>query len=383
MKYLQFLAAVCCSVCLLGCGTEKQLDLFDGSEPVDLSNILRAYDWYQKYDGENKDSIFYSMVDLKLPEDDIYLFQDTSFVLRVPAYAGSQQPFLAKAEDFYNSCSLSWNVWSNYEVWYRGHTADLLCDDDDVRKSIKAVSVRIIKDDKVRQAAQHFKDSLLLVMKTEPDEWEDDFSPMSLLISYNDVIEREAYQFYDDEETFVQSLDSVMNIAEGLAMDRYQHYLDAGEDKQVGVMLGEMAACKTFDEQRSLWRNWANCKKSDMDDEWIAVVGCALMSSGKYSPLLHRIWITWRAIFQGLYFGYSRDSSIPNHYYNEYRKKCYTTSLDRIARHPDDVYAMNCAAAIGGRTNMNRFGQNYLGNEAMVEQMMMLPKRCKKDDDFD
>jgi len=204
-----------------------------------------------------------------------------------------------------------------------------------------------------------------------------------LLISYNDVIESVAYKFYDDEETFVESLDSVMDIAEGMVMDKYQHYLDAEEEGQAGVMLGEMASCKTFDEQCSLWRNWANCEKSGIDDEWIAVVGCALMKSGKYSPILHRIWITWRAICQGLYFGSSRDSSIPNDFYNEYRKMCYTTCLKRIERHPDDVYAMNCAAAIGGRTNMNRFGQNYFGNEAMIERAMMLPKRYHSDDESD
>ena len=375
MKYVHLLAAMFYSICLLGCGEKKHKDLFDYNEPVDLSTILRAYDWYQHYEGENKDSIFYGMIDLNLPEYDIYLFEDTSFVLRVPEYEGSKQPFLANADDFYNSCALSWNIWSNYEVWYRGHTADLLRDDEDVRKSIEAVSVNIIKDGKVRKAAQNFKDSLILIMKTEPDDWDEDFNLMDLLISYNDKIESVAYKFYDDEETFVESLDSVMDIAEGMALAKYQHYLDAEEDEQVGVMLGEMATCMTFDEQCSLWRNWANCTKSGIDDEWIAVVGCALMKSGKYSPILHHIWITWRAICQSLYFGSSRDSSIPNDFYNEYRKMCYTTCLNRISRYPDDVYAMNCAAAIGGRTNINRFGQNYFGNEAMIEQAMMLPRR--------
>ena len=383
MKYAHLFAAFCCSVCLLGCGEEKETDLFDYSDPVDLSTILRAYDWYQHYEGENKDSIFYSMIDLNLPEDEIYLFEDTSFVLRVPEYEGSKQPFLANSEDFYNSCALSWNVWSNHEVWYRGHTADLLRYDEDVKKSIEAVSVNIIKDANVRRAAQNFKDSIILIMKTEPDEWDEDFNPMDLLISYNDVIESVAYKFYDDEETFVESLDSVMDIAEGMVMNKHQHYLDAEEEEQAGVMLGEIAICKTFDEQCSLWRNWANCKKSVIDDEWITVVGCALMKSGKYSPILHRIWITWRAICQGLYFGSSRDSSIPNDFYNEYRKMCYTTCLNRIARHPDDIYAMNCAAAIGGRTNMNRFGQNYFGNEAMIERAMMMPKRYHSKDTED
>ena len=368
---------------MISCGEENQSDLFDYSKPVDLSTILQAYDWYLHYEGENKDSILYTKIGLELPEDEFYLFEDTAFVLRVPEYASSKQPFLANAEDFYNSCALSWNVWSNYEVWYRGHTADLLRYDEEVKRSINAVSVNIIKDKDVRKSAQEFKDSLLKLMKSEPDDWDEDVGPMELLISFGDVVESKAYKFYDDEDTFVESLDSVMNIAEGMVLDKFQHYLDASEDDQVQVMLGELATCRNFDEQCSLWRNWANCDKSSIDDEWIAAVGSALMESGNYSPILHRIWITWRAISQGLYFGSSRDSSIPNQYYNEYRKMCYVSCLKRIERHPDDIYAMNCAAAIGGRTNMNRFGQNYFGNEAMIERAMMMPKRYHSADDSD
>lgn len=78
----------------------------------------------------------YTKIDLELPEDEFFLVEDTAFVLRVPEYAGSKQPLLANAEDFYNSCALSWNVWSNYEVWYRGHTADLLRSDDEVKRSL-------------------------------------------------------------------------------------------------------------------------------------------------------------------------------------------------------------------------------------------------------
>lgn len=383
MKFTHLLAAMCCAVSMISCGEENQSDLFDYSKPVDLSTILQAYDWYLHYEGENKDSILYTKIGLELPEDEFYLFEDTAFVLRVPEYASSKQPFLANAEDFYNSCALSWNVWSNYEVWYRGHTADLLRYDEEVKRSINAVSVNIIKDKDVRKSAQEFKDSLLKLMKSEPDDWDEDVGPMELLISFGDVVESKAYKFYDDEDTFVESLDSVMNIAEGMVLDKFQHYLDASEDDQVQVMLGELATCRNFDEQCSLWRNWANCDKSSIDDEWIAAVGSALMESGNYSPILHRIWITWRAISQGLYFGSSRDSSIPNQYYNEYRKMCYVSCLKRIERHPDDIYAMNCAAAIGGRTNMNRFGQNYFGNEAMIERAMMMPKRYHSADDSD
>lgn len=383
MKITRLIVAMCCAISLVSCEEKEHPDIFDYSDPVDLSTILQAYDWYQRYEGDNKDSILYTKFGLELPEDEFYLFEDTAFVLRVPEYTDSKQPFLANAEDFYNSCALSWNVWSNYEVWYRGHTADLLRYDVEVKRSIEAVSVNIIKDKVVRKAAQDFKDSIIKLMKTEPDKWDEDTAPMDLLISFGDVVESKAYKFYNDEETFVASLDSVMDIAEGMVLDKFQHYLDASEDDQIQVMLGELATCRNFDEQCSLWRNWANCDKSGIDDEWLLAVGCALMESGNYSPILHRIWITWRAINQGLYFGSSRDSSIPNQYYNEYRKMCYVSCLKRIEKHPEDVYAMNCAAAIGGRTNMNRFGQNYFGNEAMIESAMMMPKRYHSVDDDD
>ena len=62
---------------------------------------------------------------------------------------------------------------------------------------------------------------------------------------------------------------------------------------------------------------------------------------------------------------------------------CYVSCLKRIEKHPKDIYAMNCAAALGGRTNMNRFGQNYFGNEAMIESAMMMPNRYQSDDDTD
>ncbi len=380
-RYIMFV--VLSAVSINSCDREVECDLFDYSNPVDLSYILQAYDWQQAYEGDDEYTILWSKIVPGIPEDEFYLFEDTSFVLRVPEYADSTQPFLAYAEDFYNSCSYAWDIYSNFEVWYRGHTADLLRDDDDVMQSIKGISVDFIHDKDVRKAAQNFKDSVLMLVSTPPDQWEEHVDVMDRVISYGDVIESKAYKFYDDEETFVQSLDSVMNIAEGMVMDKFQRYLDADEDDQLGVILGELATCKNFDEQCSLWRNWANCKRSVTEDEWLVGVGMALMKSGNYSPILNRIWITWRALCQTMFFGMSRDSAIPNHYYNEFRKMCYVSCLKRIASYPDDVYAMNCAATIGGRTNLNRFGQNYFGNETMIEEAMMMPKRYHSEEESD
>lgn len=375
----------CIVALLVSCEKKEQTGAFDYSAPVDLSYILEAYDWQKTYEGDDMSSQLNKKILPGMPDDESYLIEDTAFVLRVPEYGDSEQPFLANAEDFYNSCILSWSVYSNFEVWFRGHTANFFSaeDDDDVKQSIRNISVNIIRDKDVQLAAQLYKDSILLLMETTPDEWEEEISAMDYVASFGKVIESKAYMFYDDEDAFVASLDSVIRIAEEMAAERFQRYKDASEDERLGVMLGELAACKNFDEQCSLWRSWANCEESSMEDEWILGVGMALMKSGNYSPILHHIWITWRALCQMMFFGSSRDSAIPNQYYNEFRKMCYVACLKRIESHPDDIYAMNCAAAIGGRTNMNRFGQNYFGNEAMIERYMMMPKRFDVDDEED
>ena len=63
------------------------------------------------------------------------------------------------------------------------------------------------------------------------------------------------------------------------------------------------------------------------------------------------------------------------------RKKCYLTCLKRIDKHPDDIFAMNCAAAIGGRANINRYGHNVFGNGAVIEKHSYLSGRDDKEDE--
>lgn len=94
-----------------------------------------------------------------------------------------------------------------------------------------------------------------------------------------------------------------------------------------------------------------------------------------YNPILDRVWIAWRSLFQTVFCGSSRDSYIPNDYYNTYRRKCYITCLKHIAEHQDDVFAMNCATILAVNENMNRFGQNQFGNEALIDEAWMMPRR--------
>ena len=126
---LVFLIGCSLSALLFSCSPKNEYeDAFDYSHPVDLSDILQAYDYYEKHGREENDSIVSSILRGNAPETVtfespdgppqimVYLSEDTSFVLRAPEYAASPHPFLAFAEDLYNGFVWIWNVWTSTQV---------------------------------------------------------------------------------------------------------------------------------------------------------------------------------------------------------------------------------------------------------------------------
>jgi hypothetical protein len=98
------------------CDEEDISSSFEYSMPIDLTEILQTYELYQKSSAQDQDSILLSFVDEEMCEEEVALFEDTSFVIRLPEYKDSKIPFLAVAEEFYNNCMFVWNMWSNFEV---------------------------------------------------------------------------------------------------------------------------------------------------------------------------------------------------------------------------------------------------------------------------
>lgn len=361
------------------CDEEDISSSFEYSMPIDLTEILQTYELYQKSSAQDQDSILLSFVDEEMCEEEVALFEDTSFVIRLPEYKDSKIPFLAVAEEFYNNCMFVWNMWSNFEVWYRGHTAGDLRNDKDIIQSIRAFDVNIIRDAELNKAAQSYRDSILVLMSMGLEGWDEVHNAWNVRGTYSDAIAKKACRFYDDKDEFLDRYNRFVKYAEGMGDDKFSHYLNSDEDEQLNVMLSVLNTCANFDEQCSLWRKWANSKESQGEDAWLVAVGNKLMGSGKYNPNLNRIWITWRTLCQFCYCGASKDSEIPNPFYNQYRRMCYHTCLRRIETHPDDIFAMNCAASLAGRPNVIRIGDFLYGNEAVIDASQMMPERF----DFD
>jgi len=366
------------AVLLTSCsGVERQTDaVFSHEKPVDLSDVLALYEKSLKQDGDSNVS----------PEsvEDCYegmgyeLFNDTSFVLKVPQYADSEHPFLKGAEDLYNSCALAFNLMSNIELVER----DLVFAGK-VEESFKKIGVNFLNDGELKERAQVYEDSLFIVMQKPNKECGEDDNYMTPLTRFMNDIESHAYRFYAHEDTFVETLDSVSTVMKKMTEKQFTTYKTAREGIRVRIMLKQLCKCKNFDEQCSLWLNWADSQESLTEDEWVLMVAERLMQSGKYNPLLGEIWIDWRCLLQSGYFGASRDSEIPNQIYNKMRKTCYLTCLKRIEIWPNDMMAMNSAAVLAGRVNILRVGRFMFGNDAVVELYENMPNRYPIDEEDD
>ena len=357
---------------------EEQSNSFEYYLPVDISDVIQGYELYQSSNDDVRDSIKYPFVDRKMCEGEGILNEDTSFVIRLPKYKNSKNKYLASAEEFYNNCSLAFNIWSNFEVWYRNETLEKLVGTTEIIKSIKSIDVNIIKDSDLNKAAQTYKDSIILLMSVGDDKWDNVHNPQNVRLSYFDAIDKYAYYYYDNKDDFQSKFDKIIEKAESMAEEKYQEYLYASETNQLNVILEELNSCERFDEQCSLWRLWANSKKSFSEDAWLVAVGNKLMDSGKYNPILNRIWITWRSICQLYYCGMSNDAIIPHSFYNVYRKRCYITCLKRIEKQQDDIFAMNCASSLAGYHNIFRDGR--MSNDALIDAKKMMPKRFESEE---
>ena len=385
MKWLGIIAMTLLMT-MTGCKKEmgtQYRECFENDDAVSLKDVI---DTYNKYASAQKDSAGFDLFDAlygKEAADNLVEYEivsDTAFALQLPEYATSNHPFLSSAEVFYNSCLLAFNVWSNHELWLRGSNGFELVEEKDVVDGINAISEECIRDKDLREAARTYKDSIVIMMKRSSEEWEEDEHSMNLLIAFGNKLEAQSYQYFTKEEEFVDSLSDMTKELVDETKPTLELYRQVEADKRVKMMLYSLNDCSTFDEQCSLFLNWADSPEAELENEWIVAVAERLMNGGQYNPCLNNIWIIWRCLFQYCYGGISRDAPIPNSIYNEMRKKCYLTCLKRIERHPHDVFAMNCAAAMGGRVNINRLGQNVFGNNAVIEKHTYLSGRDEKKD---
>lgn len=367
--------------------------IFAHQAPVDMTPVLDIYNWAT----ESGDSIDMTELVLKLvpaagryiladtPDDELennwYInMTDTIPVLCIPDELRTKYNLYANAEQYYNGNMLLYNMESLYEVciWNKDKPEEeRIFTPKEVMDAIRGINIDVMRNPEDKQCLKDARDSLLDYLAAYPGYRVDDAEPLLYLARIMERFERYSYFYYEgDMEPIEAILDSTMNKVHAgqWAQERFERYLKASEDEQLEVMLKELAECRDFDEQCDLWCLWSDSRQSLDEDLWVISVGTRLMDSEQYTPMAIMIWLRWRVLFQEAFCGMSRDSAIPNDYYNEYRKKCYVASILHFERHEEDIFSMFLAEYMLSRSNMNRLG-GWLGNNAMYEGPELMPKR--------
>lgn len=401
MKTPTILITLLLQLLLLGCTHHQPTPLdpnYDGifahQTPVDMTPVLDTYNWAS----ERGDSIDMTELVLKLvpaagryiladtPDDEIehnwYVsMTDTIPVLCIPDELRTKYNLYANAEQYYNGYMLLFNLESLYEICFWNldkPEEERIFTPEEVLDAIQGINIDVMRDPGDRMCIEDARDSVLDYLETYPGYYrQEDTVPLIYLARVMERFDRYSYFYYEgDMEPIEAILDSTMNKVHAgqWAQERFERYLMASEDEQLEVMLKELAECRDFDEQCDLWCLWSDCRQSLDEDLWVIAVGTRLMDSEQYTPMAILIWLRWRVLFQEAFCGMSRDSAIPNDYYNEYRKKCFVASILHFERHQEDIFSMFLAEYMLSRSNMNRLG-GWLGNNAMYEGPELMPKR--------
>lgn len=341
--------------------------VYDNAAPTDLSDIIEIYERYgggNLPDNVGNELVYYN--DSAIHK----VFKDSSYAIELPQYNKSKNPCVANAEWIFNSCAFTFNVLSNQEMFIREIGGDSLIN------CTEAISSRFIKNDTIRTCAEKYREQVVEIMK-KSEAGNSDILDVTYryLQDVMNASQGSIYKPFDDFQVLYDLQDTMFADMKRLTEKTINKYVETPADERLSMMLGALNSCKTFDEQCSLLIYWADRKESRQENFWIIAVSERLMESGKYNPLIEQIWAMWRCLKQWYCYGLSRDSIIPNDEFNEMRKKCYVTIVDRMERHPGDILALGCSINIAGRYNMNRYGRYYFGNESSIEMMELMPGR--------
>ena len=376
MKRIYLMLAVAVTM-IMGCGEKSVVVEDDLLSAVDLSDVLKVYELngrsWDVYENRGVSDFF-----MPYEEEDSMIVNEVSLAhgltMDLPEYRDAEHPFLRQAEDIYNSCLICNGIWDELEIWIRFYEGR----DKAAADSIRSVDVSCLQDKELRLAATTYRDGMAgFIDETEDYDW-DETTTSELRASFTAKINDKWYRYYENPDTLDvvtaewnrPYVDSVRAV--------FKRYQETDEDSRLGVMLEALNECRSFSEQCLLYDYWADSVESENEDEWIVAVGRRLMEAGRYSPQLFHVWAVWRPLCQTLYFGMSRDSNIPNQFYNRYRGLCYRTVLAYLSLHPDDFLAMNCASLLAGRSDINRFGIYPMGNQAIMEMVHFLPARYEE-----
>lgn len=243
--------------------------------------------------------------------------------------------------------------------------------DEAVAEAIKSIDVTQVKDPEVAAKLQAYKKEMLYLLSVDPDSVNQDIHNPWIVTENLHAYLTKKYNVGTfgtfSKDAFQKRYKNCASVPELMSLRKKR-----GSEHMIEPLREKYQNAKDFDARcayiielayayDSNHEAWIDTISHD-DTDYIPTIHImeSVIREKKYSRYLNELWLKWRKMKQ-FCRGASKDSSIPNCVYNEFRNMCASAILSHIAKHPHDIMAINEFLTLAYRENILREG-GYFGN---------------------
>ena len=285
-----------------------------------------------------------------------------------PEDAQSEQE--SRLIDLYNSAVIWASILTDFDLQNRFEF-----ENENVLNAVKTIDVSIVKDQEIREKLSAYKKEMIYLMSVNPNDVDQDkHNPWK---AADDLYRYISKKFYVtsfgkiDRDKYWKEYDICSSVPEWDKLKKKR-----GKANLYEKMESKCKAAKDIDARCVYAIELAHAyfpkRKSEVIDPPTQILE-SIMNEKKYSLYLDELWQKWRVLYQENK-GASRDSEIPNSYYNKFRNICATTIFLHIRKHPKDIKAINQFLVIACKDNILREGEFEYGNQGLLEKARLFPE---------
>ena len=279
--------------------------------------------------------------------------------------------------DAYNSAVVWASILTDFDLQNRFEF-----ENKNVVDAVKTIDVSIVKDKEVRQKLSEYKKEMIYLMTVNPDDV--DWNVHNPWKAAEDLYRYISKKYYIttfgkiDRDKYWEEYDICSSVPNWDELKKKR-----GDAKLYETMESKCKTAKDIDARcvYAIELAHAYLSKCATDDiDFPTQIFEAIMKEKKYSLYLNELWQKWRVLYQETK-GKSKDSEIPNSYYNKFRDICATTIFMHIRKHPKDIKAINEFLVIACTDNILREGEFEYGNQALLKEAQLFPEFFNSSDD--
>ena len=285
---------------------------------------------------------------------------------------------LAELKDFSVAIISVNDIWSyqkqNERIIFNGEESKLQDSTKTIIKNLSNMDYSLVNDSFINEYINKFKKDISILLSSKPN---DNYKQHADSLYFG--IKEKIYKryVYDElcslnEDTFWVYIDRNRYIQN----PNWNEYLAMDEEKALERLDQRIIQATNMEEKTASILTWADIYYSYYrgNGAELAIAGYQrIMEQNTYSVYLWEAWVKWRTLMQFEVYGRSRDSEIPNSFYNLMRKKCLDIIYQYIKNNPNDQVAINQYYTMADYDNLKRNGNALMGNDSWLEVMKFFP----------